>query len=782
MADESKGSPFCKGGADVRNRIILIYLLFVALLGGFVGHSLAIIYKEFNGSDHIFVIREIDFEDRLQEFSERTISATERNHYYYRTEFEGESLLSLAKEGSNLALVVTRLRGNWHQIYLNNTLIGEIGNQNNLSQNVWNQSYIFYIDRSLILDHNILSFRTYSDYKIGLGDLPLFFGESNYAYQLYSRIRLIHSWFYLVVISSLVAVAMIQIIVFLLTRNHKFSYSLFPLAVLAICVYMLDYLSISYRPLDTLLFKKICLISLHASIGVLSISLSKRYQKKYIWVLGLLGYCISTFFIASSQDMISLGRVYTYLNLIPLANLILWIIIATFQFLRFKNKGDFLLLLASLLLLFPSAYDVIRLIEGESGQKRVAVYGIVFFSVAILVNGMLEFVMQQNDMYYKNQKLQDEKERLSRALVKDDLTGLSNHRHFFECFNACIEEKKEKIAVLFIDIDKFRAINNTFGHTAGDQVLKTMAGVLNKYVHRDCEAFRFGGEEFVILLCDDEVSRAVEIAEEIRVKVVRSLYVADLEVRYPVTVSIGISMYPEQTAEPRQLVVRAEKANEYAKLTGRNRVCVYEKMIDAKLEEYMKHGAKKDLLIEFVITLASAIDLKDIYTGKHSEEVAHYSLMIADAMGLDEEQRYVLKMGSTLHDLGKIAIPDMILRKSDKLSKDEFEHIKKHTIIGSELIREIIDDDGVLSCVRHHHERIDGKGYPDGLKGDQISLLARIVCVADAYHAMVSDRPYRPGMSVEEAIEQLLIHSGTQFDEDIVQVFVKLLEESLIEI
>lgn len=182
---------------------------------------------------------------------------------------------------------------------------------------------------------------------------------------------------------------------------------------------------------------------------------------------------------------------------------------------------------------------------------------------------------------------------------------------------------------------------------------------------------------------------------------------------------------------------------------------------------------------ETVRALANAIEAKDSYTGGHCERVTEYALIIARAMNLNEESINDLKFGSILHDIGKIGIPENILNMEGSYTEQEYALMKKHPEIGNTILKELHFLDSCRRIVYEHHERVDGKGYPNALKGDQISLLSKIVCVADAYDAMTSARPYRKkAMTVDEAIDELLAHRGTQFDETVVDVFVEQLRKS----
>lgn len=187
--------------------------------------------------------------------------------------------------------------------------------------------------------------------------------------------------------------------------------------------------------------------------------------------------------------------------------------------------------------------------------------------------------------------------------------------------------------------------------------------------------------------------------------------------------------------------------------------------------------AQRRNIMRTINALVSAIDFKDHLTRSHSDGVKQYACAIARRMGMPEKEIAGLQEACKVHDLGKIGVHDNILTKPDKLTEEEYKEIKLHSLAGAVILKPFHFLDKVVKMVRQHHERFDGKGYPDGLKGEKICLAARIMAVADSFEAMTSDRTYRKRMSLEDAIEELKKYKGTQFDPDVVEVFIKILEE-----
>ena len=186
----------------------------------------------------------------------------------------------------------------------------------------------------------------------------------------------------------------------------------------------------------------------------------------------------------------------------------------------------------------------------------------------------------------------------------------------------------------------------------------------------------------------------------------------------------------------------------------------------------------QEQFLQTVQAMADAIGKKDSYTGGHTKRVEHFSEMIAVEMGLSHAEKMDLKLASVLHDVGKIGIEDKILKKDSELTKEEFEIMKKHPKMGFEILGHIDGLERVVDGMRFHHERPDGKGYPYGLAGKEIPLIASIISVADAFDAMISNRPYSKGISPMEAYQEITDHSGTQFDERVVDAFVKGLKKT----
>jgi diguanylate cyclase (GGDEF)-like protein/putative nucleotidyltransferase with HDIG domain len=377
---------------------------------------------------------------------------------------------------------------------------------------------------------------------------------------------------------------------------------------------------------------------------------------------------------------------------------------------------------------------------------------------AALVGPLLAISLYQRSAY---QAL-----RAMRLALTDPLTGLGNHRSFQERLQRELhraEANGESFTLCMIDVDDFKRINDLFGHPAGDRILAQVGNRLRQ----NGEAFRLGGDEFALLLpglsADDALSTSSSVLARIAT--------LELEDVGSVTASAGIAGYPRQAFDRDELIRLADSALYWAKEHGKNRVHVYRPDVVELAElRRLAHGPDRAARFRAAASLAKAVDARDTYTGSHSTRVAELGAWIAQRLGLDQEQVELTRLAGSLHDLGKLAIPEEILRKPGPLTPPERLVLERHTQIGHRML-ESLGVDPVADWVLHHHERWDGSGYPDRLRGDQIPLGARIIFVADAYDAMTSDRAYRGRLTPRAAVEELERCAGTQFDPSIVATF-----------
>ena len=387
------------------------------------------------------------------------------------------------------------------------------------------------------------------------------------------------------------------------------------------------------------------------------------------------------------------------------------------------------------------------------------------FSAALL-GPLLAIALYQRSTYREM--------RAMKLALTDPLTGLGNHRHFHERLQRELldaEERGTSLTLCLIDLDDFKGVNDRYGHPTGDRVLSQLAARLRQ----GGEAFRLGGDEFAVLLPGQNAAGAATAARSI----VRRLAETAVDPVGKVTVSAGIATYPAHGVGRDELIRLADSALYWAKEQGKNQVRMHHPdVIDLAELKRLSGGNDRAARFRAAASLAKAVDARDAYTGRHSDRVADLAARIAARLGADEGQIELTRIAASLHDLGKLAVPEEILRKPGPLSEAERAVLERHPQIGYQML-ESLGVDPIAEYVRHHHERWDGGGYPDGLPGEEIPLGARIIFVADAFDAMTSDRVYRSRLSETDALAELERNAGTQFDPDIVSALAEELDEAL---
>ncbi len=352
----------------------------------------------------------------------------------------------------------------------------------------------------------------------------------------------------------------------------------------------------------------------------------------------------------------------------------------------------------------------------------------------------------------------------------DELTGLYNHRSFHERMEQEIARGSRfggTFSLIMLDIDLFKAYNDIYGHLAGDQVLRKVGRYLENSVRSIDLAFRYGGEEFVIILPEARLDDAYKVAERIR----KTIESKTSSRAMPITASLGVGNWPNDGVMKEEVIGLTDAALYRAKQTGRNRTCLSSDVLKPETSLVGIELESRPRALSIIYALAATVDAKDSYTYGHSRKVSEYAVAVSEKLSLPQEKINNIRAASLLHDIGKVGVPDSILNKKESLTDEEWMPIKGHPKLGVEILRHVIDLANCLPAILHHHEHYDGSGYPAGLKGDKIPLEARVLSVADAYDAMISPRPYREQLSMEEAIKELRRCAGIQFDPVVVELF-----------
>jgi len=396
--------------------------------------------------------------------------------------------------------------------------------------------------------------------------------------------------------------------------------------------------------------------------------------------------------------------------------------------------------------------------------------------LARVVRNVLERSRLENEVRQVN-------ERLREWAIRDGLTGLYNHRHFQELLRTEMARARrygQPLACLMLDLDHFKDVNDTYGHPFGDRVLKRLAATLTDVAREVDIIARYGGEEFVVVLPNTDREGARRLAERVRSSVSENTLAFEGE-GVTTTVSIGVATHHDPGVEDEQdLVKRADAALYRAKHNGRDQVCV----ADGEGVETMTtpppprrqapDGELRRRFLEGVTAMLEMAEGRADDHRQHSQRVAELATRFGRALGYDRDRLETLYTGALLHDVGRIGVSDLIWLKTGPLDPLEREKVRLHTVLGAEMLERFEIGASERAIVRHHHERWDGGGYPDGLAGRAIPELARVVAVLDGYDALTSSRPWRPARSAAEAIAVLEDAAGTVYDPDLVRAFVAL--------
>jgi diguanylate cyclase (GGDEF)-like protein len=402
---------------------------------------------------------------------------------------------------------------------------------------------------------------------------------------------------------------------------------------------------------------------------------------------------------------------------------------------------------------------------------------------------------------------------MQQQAITDGLTGIKTRRFFLESVASewrRASRAARPFSVVMIDLDKFKEVNDALGHLEGDLVLARVGRLLEQKSRQSNIVARYGGDEFVILMPETGVEQAQILSERLRLWLANDPMLSERRI----TGSFGVSSFPLHGSTVEDILRVADAGMYVSKHAGGNRVSTAEEFTDgenvalqrqlvaAYIEGFLQReqSGPEDAeelvstlhklcsaipgndgpaaLREAIRALSRAAEQREAYSGNHGEDVARYAEIIGRELNLASEALADLVFAGRMHDVGKIVLPEKLLNKPGTLSEDEFHLLKLHAIVGAQIADTIPGGSHIAANVRHHHERVDGKGYPDGISADQIPLGARILMVADAYTSMTLDRPFAPAKTRNQAIAELEAHSGSQFDSEVVQALVRHLRNS----
>ncbi len=388
---------------------------------------------------------------------------------------------------------------------------------------------------------------------------------------------------------------------------------------------------------------------------------------------------------------------------------------------------------------------------------------------------LLEQLAAQIAMSIENSRLYAEAEEKARI---DELTALLNRRSLDEEMTTEINRHQRYggvFSLIILDLDGFKAFNDNYGHPAGDKLLKKIGSILKSTIRSTDQAFRYGGDEFAVLLPSTPIDSATQVADRIRRQIAARAKTGHIAV----SASIGLANWPADGVDADEIVAAADTALYRAKREGGNRsYCASGTLLELKdAPPSLRDNTDSDTL-SGIFTIAEAVDAKEHYSNGHWKKVKEYATFLATAADLEPEAISKLETSALLHDIGKISISEEILNKRTPLTAAEWEIIKTHPQVGVNIASRAPELAPCLPGILHHHERYDGTGYPVGLKGEEIPLEARILAIADAFTAMTSVRSYSEAMNIAEALEELKRGAGIQFDPNLVEIFNRAIQST----
>jgi diguanylate cyclase (GGDEF)-like protein/putative nucleotidyltransferase with HDIG domain len=366
----------------------------------------------------------------------------------------------------------------------------------------------------------------------------------------------------------------------------------------------------------------------------------------------------------------------------------------------------------------------------------------------------------------------DSEALLARA-DSDPLTGLLNHRLFYDTLGGEIERSSrhgDSLGLVALDIDDFGAVNSVGGHQAGDRALVEVAAAVREAVRGQDAVCRVGGDELTVILPGADIGAAFVTGRRI-LDGVRT--VSDSAGR-PLTASIGVAAFPEHARDRDRLVAAADAALYWAKRHGKDRVVLYDAQVSVPISpEDRIRELREHANLEAVRALAAAVDARDPGTQDHSRNVSALATEFARELDLDERTTSLVGVAGLLHDVGKIGVSDAVLHRRGSLTQEDRSRLWEHAPLGAQILASTAMSD-ILPWVRHHHERWDGAGHPDGLAGDGIPLGARIIALCEAYDSLVSGRFGRKPLTPRAALQQIDLELGGKYDPVLGERFIRM--------
>ena len=364
---------------------------------------------------------------------------------------------------------------------------------------------------------------------------------------------------------------------------------------------------------------------------------------------------------------------------------------------------------------------------------------------------------------------------------RDSVTRLFNHRAVQEQLHATLARCRRSggsFSIVMMDLNNFKFFNDTYGHPVGDDVLRNVARALEEASRESDVLGRYGGDEFIMMLPDTDAQGTLDACARIKTALDARYLEPVAGTRLPISISFGWSSYPSDGENILDLLTAADQHLYNHKRGDASRLVSQAKTANQEALRRLKNRAVGGSF-GVMDALVTAIDNKDHYTRHHSEEVTYLSLLVARELNYSEPQLEAVRISGLLHDVGKIAVPDDVLRHPGKLGREQWEIMQQHPVFGALIVKDVPHLEEVSQGIKYHHEKWDGSGYPENLAGEEIPVMGRLLAMGDCYSALTTDRPYRKGWSPEAALEEISKCAGTHFDPKLCAIFLRVMEREL---
>jgi HD-GYP domain-containing protein (c-di-GMP phosphodiesterase class II) len=686
-------------------------------------------------------------------------TAGKERFFYEKTYSITDTEFSILNQNQDVGILVHRIPGYFYEVKFNGKTVGKVSDVYHKGSNIWNSAFVFIIDQDTIKADNHLTILGESASVFNENMFSVFLGRYDKVSKLLTTQRVLFQYYLLTSIGFLFALGIAITLVKASDTYGEGGYIWMAIGAILFGFYLIDYIEFWHLPISKLLFRKFTILMLFSGIGCLGVGLGKRFSRSLLkyFSAGLMVVGFILVFVAYSFPSFKL--VYSYASI----GLLIVQLLMVMTFIRIRNRIDFgwTLALVSLIMLSATIFDVYGMIN-NLGTAKMSIYSVVVMIVSTLTISLYHL----SDDYLLVQKNAIQKEKAVSALMthlyEDRLSGYKTFEYLEEQYT---DNLNEIVSVAFVRIDAFDTIKSNKGIEVGEKVTHITYDIFDDVFESFGTIFVDGKGQVIIVLPGVHTEEAYKMLEVVRLKILQSEGIKDLCGYLPYTITSGLAT--RLNDEP---ILELTKRSNLAMLNGdgygRNQTMIFQ-------ESFFEVSEKENnnVMLNFVYTIINTIDSRDRYTSRHSEEVSKYSVMIGEQLGFDIEQLNVLKIGSILHDCGKLGVSDFILNKEEALTEDEARIIRNHPVVGYQLAKQIFSDHRILGAIKYHHERIDGTGYPEGLSGVDIPFEAKIVSVADAYHAMTSSRKYGAILSHKDAFKELENGVGTQFDQTVVEAF-----------